>query len=129
MGAKIVATARNEKRLSETMSLLSGDGHTSVIADLSNMYEVARLADSVPHLDGLVNNAGISKPLPVQFITEEKMAETFSVNQNAPILLFAKLLKSKKFGKGSSAVFTSSINGTLGGGKIPKVCMLLRKLH
>lgn len=115
LGAKIVATARNEERLTETMKLLEGSGHTSIIADLSNMEEVTRLADSVPHLDGLVNNAGISKPLPVQFITEEKMAETFSINQNAPILLFAKLIKSKKLAKGSSAVFTSSINGTVGG--------------
>lgn len=115
LGTKVIATARNEMRLSETMTLLEGTGHTSIIADLSKAEDLMRLIENVPLLDGLVNNAGISKPLPVQFITEEKMAETFAINQNAPILLFSKLLKAKKLGKGASAVFTSSINGTLGG--------------
>ena len=35
MGSKVIITARNEKRLDETMSLLFGEGHQLVVADLT----------------------------------------------------------------------------------------------
>lgn len=117
LGAKCVITGRNKIRLSETFSSLGGSGHLQFPVDLSAQGGIDLLSEFVPALDGLVNNAGISRPLPVPFVTEEKMSETFSINLNAPILLFSKLVKMKKIAKGSSVVFTSSINGLWGGGK------------
>ena len=45
------------------------------------------------------------------------MNEIFPTNLEAPILLFSALLKNKILVKDSSTVFTSSINGVIGGGK------------
>lgn len=111
MGAKVIITARNEGKLKETLSLLEGDGHQMIIADLSNTDEIDNLVSQLPEINGLVNNAGKTITLPCNFITEEKLADIVSVNMTAPILLFSKLLKKKKLIKGSSVVFTSSING------------------
>ena len=111
MGAKVIITARNEEKLKETLSLLEGDGHQMIIADLSNTDEIDNLVSQLPEINGLVNNAGKTITLPCNFITEEKLADIVSVNMTAPILLFSKLLKKKKLIKGSSVVFTSSING------------------
>lgn len=118
LGARCIITGRNEKRLSETYSLLEGEGHLQIVSDLSDFSQIQKLVDQIPVVNGLVNNAGISKPLPVNFVTEEKIDEIFPINLTAPILLFSKLLKSKKMARPSSAVFTSSINGLLVGGEI-----------
>ena len=34
MGAKLVITARNKERLKKTLSLLEGEGHEYIVADL-----------------------------------------------------------------------------------------------
>lgn len=117
LGATCIITGRNLSRLSETFSNLEGNGHTMIAADLSNPDEIDKLNSQISSVDCLVNNAGITKPLPLNFITKEKIDELFSINIDGPILLFAKLLKAKKINKGGSVVFTSSINGVLGGGK------------
>ena len=117
LGARCIITGRNEKRLSETYSLLEGEGHLQIVSDLSDFSQIQKLVDQIPVVNGLVNNAGISKHLPVNFVTEEKIDEIFPINLTAPILLFSKLLKSKKMARPSSAVFTSSINGLLVGEK------------
>lgn len=117
LGAKCIITARNEERLSQTFTKLEGEGHTKLIADLSSDDNIEKIVENCPQIDGLVNNAGISRPLPVNFVTREKIDQIFPTNLEGPILLFSRLLKTKKLGKGSSSVFTSSINGVWGGGK------------
>jgi len=111
MGAKLVITGRNEDRLSKTLSLLEGEGHIMVVADLSNDGDIDRLVEICPILDGLVNNAGLNQIITTQFITREKLSSIMEINTMAPILLFQRLLKKKKLRKGSSVVFTSSISG------------------
>lgn len=110
-GATIVATGRNKERLENVKSSLSGNNHSIIIADLSTEIGVDELVSKCPVIDGLVCNAGITKTLPVQFITSEIMESIFSINTFAPILLFKKLLKSKKISSGASVVFTSSMTG------------------
>ena len=111
LGAKVVITGRNEERLKQTLSLLEGNGHMSIIADLAIEDDISKLVELCPVLDGLVNNAGITVTLPTQFISREKLMNILEINTFSPILLFQKLLKKKKIGKGSSVVFTSSISG------------------
>jgi NAD(P)-dependent dehydrogenase (short-subunit alcohol dehydrogenase family) len=112
MGAKLVITGRNEERLEETYSKLTGDGHSKMITDLSVMEEINNLTDSVPELDGCVNNAGITKLQPTQFIKENDLHDIMQVNAFAPIMLVQGLVKKKKMKKFSSIVFTSSVAGT-----------------
>lgn len=111
MGARVIVTARNEHRLSQTMSQLEGEGHQMIICDLSKEDEIDKMVDELPEIQGLVNNAGYTKILPLQFINTEDINSILQVNTIAPMILLQKLLKKKKLKKGSSVVFTSSMAG------------------
>lgn len=111
LGAQVIITARNEQRLQDTFNQLVGTGHQMILCDLANEESVDQLAQAVPHLDGLVNNAGYQEYLPVPFIKKDKLEAIMSVNTIAPITLLQKLLRSKKITKGGSIVFTSSLAG------------------
>lgn len=111
MGAQLFLTGRNEQRLIETMELLDGKGHSYIPADLTDDNDMQHLIASLPPLDGLVNNAGIQKYMPTQFITEEDLLRILKTNTIAPILLTRTLVKKKKMKNPSSVVFTSSIAG------------------
>lgn len=111
MGASVVLTGRNGARLQETVSMMEGDAHQIIIADLATDDGVQCLVDKCPKLDGLVNNAGYTHTMLTNFINREALSQQLEVNTIAPILLFQRLLKVKKIGKGSSVVFTASISG------------------
>jgi NAD(P)-dependent dehydrogenase (short-subunit alcohol dehydrogenase family) len=117
LGARIILCARNEIRLNETLVLMEKNDHKIISADLRDDSGIQKVLDGTEKIDGAVFNAGISRPLPVNFITRKKMQEIFPLNLESPILLFSALLKQKKMIRGSSAVFTASINGTAGGEK------------
>ena len=111
MGAKVIITARNEERLSQTLSELEGGGHQMFLCDLNNEEAIDKMVGDLPELQGLVNNAGFTKILPVQFLSSEEINSVFQVNTVAPMILLQKLLKKKKLKKGASVVFTSSLAG------------------
>lgn len=111
MGAKVIISARNEVRLTQTLSELEGAGHQMVLCDLSNEGEIDKMVAELPEIQGLINNAGYSKILPVQFIGTEEIGNIFQVNTIAPMILLQKLLKKKKLKKGASVVYTSSMAG------------------
>ena len=111
MGAKVIITARNEERLSQTLAALEGDGHPVIACDLGEEESIDRLVASVPVIQGLINNAGFTKLLPVPFVNGNDLKRILDVNTVAPILLMQKLVKKKKLEKGASVVFTSSLAG------------------
>ena len=111
MGAQVIITGRNKERLNETFKALKNDGHLQVIAELSDENDLLNLVNSIPEIDGLVNNAGLTKLLMTSFINKKDLSEILSVNTIAPILLTQKLLKNKKIKKKASVVFVSSIAG------------------
>lgn len=110
LGATVIVTARNEERLSETLSLLEGEGHEMRICDLSDLEQIDNLVASLPVLHGLVNNAGVTQLLPIHFIKPDVLRNIVDINAVAPILLLQRLVKKKKLDKGASVVFTSSIS-------------------
>lgn len=111
MGATVIITARNQNRLNETLVAMEGDNHQSIVCDLSIETDIDNLVASLPEIQGLVNNAGYTKILPLQFVNSDDISSIFKVNTMAPILLLQKLLKKKKLKKGASVVFTNSIAG------------------
>lgn len=108
LGATCIITARNEKRLNETLSQLEGKGHKVIIADIAAQDGIDILVEQIPNIDGLVNNAGISHTKLINFIKEEEVSYVFSINAFAPIMLTKSLLKKKKMNLGASIVFVSS---------------------
>lgn len=109
MGAKLIITGRNEKRLKQTFEMLEGQGHTQIAIDISTIDGIMTLVDSITVIDGLLNNAGITSAKPISFITENELNRIMNININAPIHLTNLLVKKKKISKGGSIVFTSSI--------------------
>lgn len=111
LGAKVVVTGRNEERLNQTLAELEGEGHLAIVADLASDEGVNAIVEQCPKIDGLVNNAGVTVTVPVQFINRENLEGLMQVNTVAPILLFQRLMKAKRLGKGASVVFTASVSG------------------
>lgn len=111
MGAKLLITARNEQRLKETMSMLNGENHQYIVADLTNDDDLQRLIDIIPVVEGLVNCAGVIHTLPFQFVDRDKLEKIMNINFMASTLLSAGIVKRKKIKNGGSIVFLSSASG------------------
>ena len=111
MGAKLVITGRNEKRLNETFESLVGGGHQQFVADLNDLNKTNNILRELPNLNGIVHCAGYMKTVPFQFLNEEDLASVMKINFMAPTLITQFLLKTNKIGKGGSIVFISSISG------------------
>ena len=113
MGANVILTARNEERLNETLQQMDNiQLHQIIVADLSNMDDIKSLVDFIENpLDGIVQCAGFTVPKPFQFVNQKDIDSIMAVNFRAPAILSQMLLKKKKFNKGASIVFISSISG------------------
>ena len=111
MGARLVVTGRNKDRLEETFNQLQGNGHISIVADMTSYDDIVRLVDEVPALDGLSNNAGITKVVMVKHLQAQDLNNILNTNTISPILLTQLLAKKNKLNKGASIVFTSSLSG------------------
>ncbi len=109
MGAELVISGRNRQELEKTLSQLSGFGHTSVVCDLQDSMAMSAMVAELPELDGLVNNAGISKFATLGHLNEEQFMDVLQTNTVGPIFLLNQLVKAKRLRKGASVVFTSSI--------------------
>lgn len=110
-GASVIITARNEERLKETMGMLTGNGHQFYKCDLNESSQIKELVNNLPEIQGLVNNAGFTKILPLQFIDDSSFKNILDVNTIAPVLLLKNLIKKKKIRSGASVIFTSSLAG------------------
>ena len=111
MGARIIVTARNVERLEETLSQMYGENHQVIPCDLTNSEALINMVDQLPEINGLVNNAGYTKLLPLSFINKDDFLSLLEVNTLSPVLLLQRLLKKKKLARNSSIVFTSSMAG------------------
>lgn len=114
MGARVVLTGRNEKRLNETKDLMEKElTHEVMVADLSNGSQVAGMVDSLPLLDGVVYSAGIGKFMPISFLQEKLLNDLFGVNCFSSMLLTKYLIKKRKLSNPSSMVYIASIAGVM----------------
>lgn len=109
MGAHVVLTARNIERLHETLSLLEGDGHMVIPADLTVESDRNHLVVSLPMLDGFVQCAGVMNRIPCKAIGQGDIDSVFMPNVEAPMLLQAELLQERKINKEASIVYMASI--------------------
>ena len=113
LGASVIITGRNEDRLRQTMACLDcsfGGKHSMVVADLTTDEGLNTIADGVPVLDGVVNNAGVNRVKSISFVKKEDLDFVFQNNTYSSLLLTKTLIRKKKINKGGSIVFTSSIS-------------------
>ncbi len=120
LGATVVITARNEKRLKSTFDELDksfGQKHQMIIADISNTEGLEYLVSGLPTIDGLSSNAGMAVGnKPIKFIKEEDVQAIMQTNTYSHALLLKLLFKKKLLNKNASCVFTASIGGTISWG-------------
>lgn len=108
MGATVYATARNEERLSCTISQMPHGDHQGILADLTKSEDIINLVKQLPKLDGLVQCAGVGSRVPCKNIRKEDIEKVFLSNVEAPVLLQSELLNQKKINKSASIVYIAS---------------------
>jgi NAD(P)-dependent dehydrogenase (short-subunit alcohol dehydrogenase family) len=108
LGAKIIISGRNEAGLAKTAKQLKDP--LTIIADLNKQEDIESLIQKCGALDGLVNGAGVVKPLPVKYIRKKDIAELFDANFSSAVLLCSGLSSQKKFNDNASVVFISSVS-------------------
>lgn len=109
-GAQLVLTARNEERLKATLDSLEGEGHSMIIADLTNQEELMTLVAQLEPVDGVVLCAGINDKSIIKFLNQEHVDKMLATNFTSPVYLSQMLTKKKKMNKEASIVFISSIS-------------------
>lgn len=110
-GATCIISARNEERLLATLGSLKGEGHQSVLADLSNSPDIEKMVEQLPKLDGIVSCAGVVETKMLKFTEEDDLMRLFNTNAFSSIRLIRTLVQQKKLKKEASIVIISSISG------------------
>ena len=110
-GATCIISARNEERLSATLSSLDGEGHQFLLADLSQTESIEAIVEQLPKLDGVVSCAGIVETKMLKFTEEDDLLRLFNTNAFSSIRLIRALVQQKKLKKEASIVIISSISG------------------
>jgi NAD(P)-dependent dehydrogenase (short-subunit alcohol dehydrogenase family) len=113
-GARIVFIARDRARGEETrrhlQAVAAHTDHTVHYADLSRLSEMQRvakeIADSEPHIDVLVNNAGAM--FTDRQVTEDGLERTFALNHMSYFVITNLLLERLKATAGARIVSTAS---------------------
>lgn len=109
LGATLSLIGRNEKRLNDTFSSLSGDGHIAICCDLTCAESVNNMVDSLPFLDGIVYCAGVQETCLTKNVDNQVLDKLMNTNFRSTVLLNSQILKKKKLKKNSSVVFISSV--------------------
>jgi NAD(P)-dependent dehydrogenase (short-subunit alcohol dehydrogenase family) len=108
MGASVVLNGRNIVRLQETLQAMHSGNHIVAPADILDSSSLNGLVNAMPSLDGIVHCAGVANRVPCKNITQSDIDFVMRTNMDAPMLLQASLLSSKKVSKGASIVFIAS---------------------
>lgn len=109
MGASVIITGRNGKRLNETLLQIDGNQKLQILCDLTDQNQIEELVTSVPKLDGVVHCAGVGQRILAKQLDPSDVTRVMKINFDAPVILQTSLLKNKKINKGSSIVFIASI--------------------
>ena len=111
LGAELIVTGRSKERLDKTLEDLNGNGHKSILADLTIKKDIEELVNQIVSLDGVVLCAGQGTVVPFKMSKREKMEPIFNVNYFSPVELLRLLVCTKKLNESASVVFVSSIGG------------------
>lgn len=109
MGANLIITGRNEKRLNETFTQLNIlRNNISIIGDITKEEIIKKISDEVPQLDGVVHSAGVGDRTLLKMVREKDLERVMKPNFESPVLLQQSLLKHKKIKSASSIIFIAS---------------------
>ena len=120
MGANVVAVARNQARLDETLSQMEGEGHRCYSYDLSDAEGIGALVSTIVsdcgRLDGMIYAAGIEKTLPARLLKATDYNDVFRVNTLSALEMAKQVSSMKNFSKnaaGGGIILVSSITSII----------------
>lgn len=113
-GATVVAAGRDQARLAETLSSLSGSGHAQVSGDLRSPEGRKSVAAAAGVVDGVVHSAGTTGVRLFRQVDATHIDEDFAINFDAPILLTQAMLAGRQIASGGSIVFVGSFAAHIG---------------
>ena len=122
MGARVVAVARNQERLDETLSLMEGEGHRCYSYDLSAVEGIGELVGTIVadngRLDGMVYAAGIEKTMPFKLLKPNDYEELLKINTISALEMTRGVCNFKNFSKlsGGGIVLIASITASIARG-------------
>lgn len=108
MGSNVIATARNEQRLNELISLIPEGEHKVIKADLTKQEDIEKLVAEIPKLDGIVQCAGVGSRVFCKDLDKKAIDYIMKPNLEAPVLLQTAILAKKKINKAASIVYIAS---------------------
>ena len=103
-GAVVTLLARNETRLAQTCNSLQGEGHKTVVCDLTDDEQIKAAVSGMETIDGAVFCAGINDYVPLKFVNQSMIDPIFKTNCFSQIILVQSLVKKKLINKGASLV-------------------------
>jgi NAD(P)-dependent dehydrogenase (short-subunit alcohol dehydrogenase family) len=114
MGAGVICSGRNEKRLQETFNDLAGSGHIFSKFDLYDIDNIrpwlTEISKQHGKLWGIVHAAGVQQTLPASMINKEKFEQIVTLNTEAAFFLAKTMLSSLiRDERGGSIVLISSV--------------------
>ncbi len=114
-GARVLITGRDPDRLDAARERLGGNV-VAVRSDTASLAEVdalaARAKAEFGTVDALLVNAGVTRNLPFEQMTEEAYDELFAVNAKGPYFTVQRL--APVLAEGSGVVFTTSVANVMG---------------
>lgn len=117
LGARLIISGRNKKRLDDTLGSLSGHGHIASAFDLNQLDDISAwvkdLSTGDP-LSGLVHCAGIYLALPVKAIDPGTFRRVMTTNVDSAFALARAFRQKSVFHSPASIVFIASIAGMVG---------------
>ncbi|GLY72953.1 glucose 1-dehydrogenase [Actinoallomurus iriomotensis] len=114
-GARVLITGRDESALDSARERL-GENAVSIRSDTASLSDIDALADRAKRefgtLDALFVNAGITRFMPFEAMTEEVYDELFAINTKGAYFTVQKLVP--LLSEGSGVVLTTSVANVKG---------------
>lgn len=125
-GARLALAGRDGGRLEETLSLLSGDGHTIQSADFTDADATAETVGAIAaergQFDGVFHSAGTTLVLPIKLIKNRHLDEVFGASVRGAFGIARAAAKKDVLADGGSLVFMSSVASVCGRPALSAYC-------
>lgn len=118
LGAKVSLVARNEEKMAETLSMMTGEGHGAYVCDLTSIDAIQELVKQIVSeqgvFDGFVHCAGIAGNRPLKLCSPEFISDMMKIHYFAFVEILRSVSKKKNSNDGASFVGISSVAGIRG---------------
>ena len=128
LGARVILIARNQEKLEETLSAMSGNGHIIIAGDVTDYEKLKNSLTEIinidtKHINGIVHCAGREMTKPFFLTKAEHFRELLEVHLIAGLEIIRFCSKKDYLPEdGASYVFISSIMAELGSAGLSSYC-------